>query len=148
MNYIKELGLSSKIEEIISNLEIMKNGQVMKLITNIKNCANDRWGYVNSFYDGDKEFSLNYFLDVQGVFDDINTESGNTVFVPGGQFFGESAEMYLKNTRFAGKEIKNTIVLYYVAKLYEEAVDEIELDDKQKLDILNSLIEIKQALGI
>ena len=40
------------------------------------------------------------------------------------------------------------VVLYYTAKLYEDAVEEIEFNDEQQKKVLNELQEIKAECGI
>ena len=149
MDYRQELGIGTKIKLYLGmSLEDNYNDHQKKLIQNVKYCADKQCQYVNSYYDGDTETAHNFFENAKDVFDTIYEESGTDVFGPGYQHWGDDAKDFLKDTKFAGKKFKEMIVLYYTAKLYEEAVDEIEFNDIQKKKVLIQLQDIKSSLGI
>ena len=148
MEYRQELGLGTKLKTYLGmEADAKYDEHQKKLVQNIKYCADSQWQWVNSYYDGDKESSWGFFEDARRVYDTIYEESGTDIFRPGDQHWGKDAEAYLKDTRYAGKKFKDMVVLYYTAKLYEEAVDEIEFDMEQQKKVLNQLMEIKSEIG-
>lgn len=147
MSFRKELGLGTKLKLALGMNEDDKYDAFQKkLIQNVKYCADNQWQWVNSYYDGYIEDAHNFFKDARNVYDTIYEESGTDVFGPGYQHWGKDAEEYLKDTRFAGKRFKQMVVLYYTAKLYEEAAPEIDFNDKQKHMVLEQLKEIKSEI--
>lgn len=147
MEYRQELGLGTKLKIYLGMEDAKYDEHQKKLVQNVKYCADNQWQWVNSYYDGDKENSWGFFEDARRVYDTIYEESGTDIFGPGYQHWGKDAEAYLKDTRYAGKKFKDMVVLYYTAKLYEEAVDEIEFDMEQQKKVLNQLMEIKAEIG-
>lgn len=148
MEYRQELGLGTKLKTYLGmEADAKYDEHQKKLVQNVKYCTDSQWQWVNSYYDGDKESSWGFFEDARRVYDTIYEESGTDIFRPGYQHWGKDAEAYLKDTRYAGKKFKDMIVLYYTAKLYEEAVDEIEFDMEQQKKVLNQLMEIKSEIG-
>ena len=148
MEYRQELGLGTKLKIYLGmEADAKYDEHQKKLVQNVKYCADSQWQWVNSYYDGDKESSWGFFEDARRVYDTIYEESGTDIFRPGYQHWGKDAEAYLKDTRYAGKKFKDMVVLYYTAKLYEEAVDEIEFDMEQQKKVLNQLMEIKYEIG-
>ena len=147
MEYRQELGLGTKLKIYLGMEDAKYDEHQKKLVQNVKYCADNQWQWVNSYYDGDKESSWGFFEDARRVYDTIYEESGTDIFGPGYQHWGKDAEAYLKDTRYAGKKFKDMVVLYYTAKLYEEAVDEIEFDMEQQKKVLNQLMEIKAEIG-
>jgi len=146
MDYRQELGLGNKLKIYLGIEDQEYNEHQKKLVKNVKYCADNQWQWVNSYYDGDKESSWGFFEDARRVYDTIYEESGTDIFRPGYQHWGKDAEAYLKDTRYAGKKFKDMVVLYYTAKLYEEAVEEIEFNDQQKRKVLDQLMEIKSEI--
>lgn len=145
MDYRKELGLGTNLKAYL-NIEQYDQHQ-KKLVHNVKYCADNQWCWVNSYYDGDKESSWDVFEDARKLYDIIYDESGTDIFGPGYQSWGPKQKEYLKDTKFAGKKFKQIVVLYYTAKLYEEAVDEIEFNEQQKRKVLEQLQDIKSEIG-
>lgn len=146
VEYRQELGLGNKLKSYLGVDEY--NEHQKKLVRNVKYCSDNQWQWVNSYYDGDAEAAYSFFDNPQDVFNIIYDESGSEVFGPGYQHWGADARAYLKNTKFAGKEFKDKVVFYFTAKLYEEAVDEIEYDKDKQVKILNMLANIKNELNI
>ena len=146
MDYSKELGIPKDLKEffMLDETDSVQSTKA-KLIDNICNCANDKWGYVNSYLDGDTEFALNFFMDVEGVYNTIYDETNTDVFKPGSHRFNEQAAKEVKNHRFLGTDFKRKIVLCSLANLYTEAVDELELTDEQKKNILEQMQAIKSV---
>lgn len=148
MDYRKELGLGTKLKTYLGMTDDQKYDQHQKkLVENVKNCADSQWCWVNSYYDGDQESSWNFFENARNVYDTIYEESGTDIFKPGYQHWGPDAKEYLKDTKFAGKTFKDKVVLYYTAKLYEEAVYEIEFNERQQRKVLDQLMDIKTEIG-
>lgn len=147
MDYRQELGLGNKLKVYLGMEDKEYNEHQKKLVKNVKYCADNQWQWVNSYYDGDEEAAWGFFENAQHVFDIIYEESGTDVFGPGFQSWGDDAKAFLKDTRYAGKAFKDKVVLYFTAKLYEEAVEEIEFNDQQKRKVLNQLMEIKSEIG-
>lgn len=117
-----------------------------KLAENIKECANDQWAYVNSYYDGDEEVAYKFFNNPEGVYDLIEFESGETIYEPGFTQFGQAAKAYLNDTKFAGNDFKKKVVFFYVVNLYDEVTKEIPFDEKQLNEICDKLLEIKTTI--
>ena len=148
MDYRKELGLGTKLKTYLGMADDQKYDQHQKkLVENVKNCADSQWCWVNSYYDGDQESSWNFFENARDVYDTIYEESGTDIFEPGHHAWDKAAQEYMKDTKFAGKAFKDKVVLYYTAKLYEEAVDEIEFDERQQRKVLDQLMDIKSEIG-
>lgn len=149
MDYRQELGLGTNLKLYLGMSEDDKYDEHQKkLVQNVKYCTDNQWQWVNSYYDGDVESSHRFFEHAREVFDTIYEESGSDIFKPGYQHWGSDAKAYLKDTKFAGKKFKDMVVLYYTAKLYEDAVEEIEFNDEQQKKVLNELQEIKAECGI
>lgn len=146
MEYRQELGIGTKLK-VYLGIDGDYNEHQCQLARNVKHCANSQWQWVNSYYDGDQESSWKFFENAKNVYNTIYEESAHGVFGPGYESHGKTAEAQLKNTKFAGKAFKDKVVLYFTAKLYEEAVDEIEFSDEQKKRVLNDLLELKQEIG-
>lgn len=148
MSIIQELGMPAKLKLCLGmNEDDQYDAFQKKLIINIKNCSDNYWAYVNSYYDGDVETSYRFFENAREVYNSMYEESGEDVFGPGFHKWGEAAKSFLKDTRFAGKKFKSLVVLFYTAKLYDEAAPEIELNDKQMHKILEQLKEIKSEVS-
>ena len=148
MEYRKELGLGTKLKAYLGmNQDEKYDAHQRKLIENIKYCSDNQWQWVNSYYDGDKESSWEFFENARTVYDTIYEESGTDIFRPGFQQWGSEAKAYLKDTRYTGKNFKDKVVLYYTAKLYEEAIDEIQFSMEQKKKVLDQLMEIKSEIN-
>lgn len=146
MEYRQELGLGTSLKAYLGVDEYDKHQK--KLVQNVKYCADNQWQFVNSYYDGDVETAHRFFEHAEEVYDTIYTESGEDVFGPGIQAWGPDAKAFLKDTKFAGEKFKAIVVLYFTAKLYEEAVVEIEFNKQQQDRVLEDLKSIKAEKGI
>ena len=145
----KILGLGSNIRQALGvPAETQFDQHQKKLINNVKYCADSQWCWVNSYYDGDIEDSWSFFEDASRVYDEVYEESGTSIFRPGFQGWGSDVEAHLKDTKFAGKNFKEMVVLYYVAKLYEEAIPEIEFPDDKIEKVISQLEEIKSNIKV
>lgn len=132
-------------------IESLKTGLTVKqkkAVKNMKYCANDQWGYVNSWYDERSEDARNFLLDAQQVFDTVYNEGITNVYGDGYCAFNSGAQSYLKDIRFCGKKFLQTLALYYTAKLLEEAVTEVEGTEEDAQRVADDLKEIKAKLGI
>lgn len=146
MKYRQLLGLGNSIEECLQMEKFDQHQK--KLIHNVEGCSDEQWAWVNSYYDGDKDDSWDFFENVENVYDIIYDDSGTDIFEPGYRHWGKDAKEYLKDTRLAGKAFKQMVVLYFTALLYEEAVDEIEFSEDQKQKVLDALKEIKSRIKL
>lgn len=117
-----------------------------KALTNIKWCANDQWGYVNSWYDERSEEARKFMLDAASLFDTIYSESLANVYGEGFCIFNSSAQSYLKDVRFCGKKFLEIVTLYFTAKLLEEAVPEVEGTEEDAKRVADALMELKNRI--
>lgn len=123
-----------------------RNLHQKKAIKNIKYCANDQWGYVNSWYDEKSESARKYMLDATDLFNTIYQESQTNVYEEGSCYFGSGSHEYLKDIRFCGKKFLEQVCLYYTAKLMEEAFYEVEGTEEDATRIIEELREIKASI--
>lgn len=119
-----------------------------KAFLNIKNCANDQWGYVNSWYDEKSEDARQFMMDARGLFETIYTESLTNLYGEGSCSFGKECESYLKDIRFCGKSFLQTVALYYTAKLMEESVTEVDGTEEDAERVGRELLEIKKTIKL
>lgn len=118
-----------------------------KAIRNIKYCANDQWGYVNSWYDEKSESARNYMLDATDLFKTIYQESMRNVYDEGSVYFGTAAEEFMKDVRFCGTEFLKKVCLYYTAALLEESVYEVEGTEEDCMRIIEDLKKIQSEIS-
>ncbi len=122
------------------------NMKQKKAVKNIKWCANDQWGFVNSWYDERSTEARDFLLDARAVFTMVYDESLKSVYNEGACSFGGGAERYLKDIRFCGKKFLQTVALYYTAKLLEEAVPEVEGTEDDAARVGRDLLALKAEI--
>ncbi|MBD5095040.1 MAG: hypothetical protein HDT26_12370 [Subdoligranulum sp.] len=122
------------------------NQKQRKAQKNIKWCANDQWGFVNSWYDEKSEEARAFLLNPRELFDTIYSESLENVYGEGMCCFNSAAKRYLKDIRFCGKEFLQKVALYYTAKLLEEAVPEVEGTEEDAARVGRELLELKAEI--
>lgn len=122
------------------------NMKQKKAVKNIKWCANDQWQFVNSWYDERSEDARAFMMNPRELFDTIYSESQQNVYDEGFCGFGGGAASYLKDIRFCGKAFLQTVVFYYMTKLLEEAVPEVEGTDEDAERIARELLELKAEI--
>ena len=132
----------------VESLKTGLNIKQRKALKNIKYCANDQWGYVNSWYDERSEDARNFLLDARQVFDTVYNEGITNVYGDGFCSFNSGAQSYLKDIRFCGKKFLQTLALFYTAKLLEDAVIEVEATEDDARKVAEDLKAIKAELNI
>ncbi len=132
----------------VQSLKTGLTARQKKAFKNIKWCANDQWGYVNSWYDERSQDARKFLLDARKVFDTIYNESLTNVYDEGFCSFNSSAQSYINDIKFCGKKFLQTVALYYTAKLLEEAVVEVEGTEKEAETVANDLKALKKEIGI
>lgn len=108
------------------------NERQKKAWKNIKHAASDYiFGLVNGCFDNDED-SVAYkdykaTLDnLDGLIEAVYKEGTTTIYTGGGVFFGASAESYLKDIRFCGKEFLMSVATYYCKKYQQEALADLQ----------------------
>ncbi len=124
------------------------NMKQKKAVKNIKYCANDQWQFVNSWYDERSEDARSFMMNPKELFNTIYNESMTNVYVEGFCGFGGGAESYLKDIRFCGKKFLQTVTFYYLAKLLEDSVPEVDGTEEDAERVGKELLELKAELGI
>lgn len=132
----------------VESLKTGLNIKQKKAVKNIKYCANDQWGFVNSWYDERSEDARNFLLDARRVFDTVYNEGITNVYGDGYCSFSSGAQSYLKDIRFCGKKFLQSLALFYTAKLLEEAVVEVEGTEEDAQRVAEDLKAIKDELRI
>lgn len=117
-----------------------------KAIRNIRYCANDQWGYVNSWLDHRDESARAYVMNARELFDTIYDESLKNVYDEGSVHFGSHCESYLKEIKFCGKNFLQRVCLYYTAALLEDSIWEVEGTEEDATRIYNDLLQIKNSI--
>ena len=82
------------------------------------------------------------------LFNTIYTESMENVYDEGFCGFGGGASSYLKDIRFCGKKFLQTVTFYYLAKLLEESVPEVDGTEEDADRVANELLDLKAELGL
>ena len=62
--------------------------------------------------------------------------------------FGGGAASYLKDIRFCGKQFLQTVTFYYLAKLLEDSVPEVDGTEEDAERVANELLALKAELGL
>lgn len=124
------------------------NMKQKKAVKNIKYCANDQWQFVNSWYDERSEDARSFMMNPKELFNTIYNESMTNVYDEGFCGFGGGAESYLKDIRFCGKKFLQTVTFYYLAKLLEDSVPEVDGTEEDAERVGKELLELKVELGI
>lgn len=139
-----------KMPTLISALGVASlkelNIKQRKAYKNIKYCANDQWQFVNSWYDQKDEDARTMMLDAEMLFRVIYSDSLANVYDYGSCSFGAGAASFLKDIRFCGKSFLQTVVLYYTAKLMEEAIPEVDGTQADIVTAIKDLLTIKQSI--
>lgn len=147
MDFKESLNMPKSLKHFLGHEESYKfDRHQKKLVENIKECANDQWAYVNSYYDGDEETAYKFFNNPEAVYDLIEYESGTTIYEPGFTMFGEAAASYLNDTKFAGNAFKKKVVFFYVVDLYDEVTKEIPFDERKLDEICDRLQVLKRTI--
>lgn len=144
-NFREMLGIS-KLVDACGVAKEERNAHQKKAIKNIKYCANDQWGYVNSWLDSKDPQARAYMLDAEDLFNTIYSESQTNVYREGYCGFGPGAHEYLKDIRFCGAKFLKQVCLFYTAKLLEESVYEVEGTEGDAQRIYETLAKIKEGL--
>lgn len=130
----------------ISSLNTDLNMRQKKAVKNIRCCANDQWQFVNSWYDERSEEARSFMMNPKKLFNTIYNESMTNVYGEGFCGFGDRAESYLKDIRFCGKKFLQTVTFYYLAKLLEDSVVEVEGTEEDADRVAKELLELKAEL--
>jgi len=147
-NYRELIG-TPKLNDML-NIKSQKddlNVRQKRAVKNIKHCANYQWGYVNSWYDSQSAGAREFMMDPKGLFDRIYQDSLINVYDDGSCYFGSQAESMLKDIKFCGKAFLQKVTLYFVAKLLEESVIEVEGTDEDKIRVGQELMELKHSIA-
>lgn len=141
-NYREQLGIK-KLSEAIGIAKEDRNLKQKKAIKNIKYCANDQWMYVNGWYDEKSESCRQLMMNPRELFERIYSESLVNVYDEGFCGFGGGAEAYLKDIRFCGKAFLEKVTFFYLAKLLEESVPEVDGTEEDAIRVLEELKKIQ-----
>lgn len=144
-NYREQLGIRY-LPDAIGIKKEDRNLKQKKAIKNIKYCANDQWQFVNSWYDYQSEDARQYMMSPRELFNMIYSESLVNVYDEGFCGFGGGAESYLKDIRFCGKSFLQKVTFYYLAKLLEESVPEVDGTEEDAQRVLKELRELQAEI--
>lgn len=147
-NYREMLGMNNLRTMLgVNSLNKDLNMKQKKAIRNIEYCANDQWGWVNTWNDERSESARAFMMDAKELFYTIYADSLENVYDEGFCAFGAGAKSYLKDIRFCGKEFLQKVALYFTAKLLEESLPEVEGTEEDSEKALNDLRELKGLVG-
>lgn len=144
-NFRELIGIS-KLVDACGVAKDQRNLKQKKAIKNIKECSNDQWQFVNSWYDEKSESAREYMLSAFSLFNTIYEDSQKNIYDAGSVYFGGQAGSYLKDIRFCGKKFLQQVCLYYTAKLLEESIYEVEGTEEDAIRIYNELLQIKNSI--
>lgn len=148
-NYREIVGMPKLVAALgITSQKTDLNMKQKKAVKNIKYCANDQWQFVNSWYDEKCEDARSFMMNPKELFKTIYNESLTNVYDEGFCGFGGGAESYLKDIRFCGKKFLNTVVFYFLAKLLEDSVPEVDGTEEDAERVARELLELKAELAI
>lgn len=148
-NYREIVGMPKLAPTLgITSLKTDLNLKQKKAVKNIKYCANDQWQFVNSWYDEKSEDARRFMMDPKALFNTIYKESMENVYDEGFCGFGGGAASYLKDIRFCGKQFLQTVTFYYLAKLLEDSVPEVDGTEEDAERVANELLALKAELGL
>ena len=141
MKYSEMLGLGNISD--LTNIPVEeRNMKQKKAIKNIKYASDSEWQFVNSWYDEKSENAQDYFKHPQVIFNSIYNNSLNEVFDCGMECWNDEAQKWIKDIRFCGKDFLQKVVFIYTVRLLEEAVEEVELTEDEKIKVFEKLKEM------
>lgn len=144
-NYFETLGMTT-LGDYCGAQKGSRTLRQRKAIRNIKYATDSEWQFVNSWYDTRSTSAQDYFKDPQYVFNSIYNNSITEYFDEGMEAFGPDAEAFVRDVRFCGKEFLQKVCFFYLVKLMDDAVVEVELTQEEQEEVLVKLQEIKKSL--
>ena len=146
MNLRNELGIQT-LQVVLQRMGYgsKKDLDVMQKLAckNIKWAANDMWQFVNGWYDEREQSYREVFLEANKLFETVYKCMLTDIYDEGCVSFGPDVKKYLNHIKFCGKKFLEPVTFYYVVKLLEEALPEIEATQEEKGSVLQQLKELK-----
>ena len=115
-------------------------------LRNIKWAANDMWQFVNGWYDEKEQSYREVFLDATKCFETVYKSMLTDIYDEGSVWFGSDVKKYLNHIKFCGKKFLEPITFYYVIKLLEEALPEIDATQEEEDSVMQQLKELKKKV--
>ena len=116
---------------------IFKDGDLARVT------ASDGRFVAYGWYDEKKQSYREVFLDVNKLFETVYKCMLTDIYDEGCVSFGSDVKKYLNHIKFCGKKFLESVTFYYVVKLLEEALPEIEATQEEKGSVLQQLKELK-----
>ena len=142
-NFMKELHITG-LNELTRKTKFTAKQQ--KAINNIKNCSDDKWEYVNSWYDEKDKDCRALILSPKKLFNIIYDDSLSYEYGDGYVAFNKEAQNRVKDIRFCGKEFLEKVTFYHVVELIQEAFSEVEGTQEDAERIIKELYEIRNEI--
>lgn len=122
------------------------NAKQKLALKNIKWAANDMWQFVNGWYDEKEQSYREVFLDATKLFETVYKCMLTDIYDEGCVSFGPDVKKYLNHIKFCGKKFLEPITFYYVVKLLEEALPEIDSTQEEEDSVMQQLKELKHTV--
>ena len=135
-----------ELSDVIGNTPL--NMKQKKAVKNIRYCADDKWEYVNGWYDEENEDYRAFMLNPESLFDSIYTDSLANEYDEGYVAFGRGIHGRIKDIRFCGKEFLEKVTFFYLIELMQEAFGEVEGTEEDAVRIEKELMSMKERLGV
>ena len=135
-----------ELTDVIGNTPL--NMKQKKAVKNIRYCADDKWEYVNGWYDEENEDYRAFMLNPESLFDSIYTDSLTNEYDVGYVAFSSAAHERIRDIRFCGKEFLERVTFFYLIELMQEAFGEVEGTEEDAIRIEKELMSMKERLGV
>lgn len=135
-----------ELTDVIGNTPL--NMKQKKAVKNIRYCADDKWEYVNGWYDEKNEDWRAFMLNPESLFDSIYVDSLDNEYDEGYVAFSRAAHERIRDIRFCGKEFLERVTFFYLIELMQDAFDEVEGTEEDALRIEKELMVMKERLGV
>ncbi|MCR5022317.1 hypothetical protein [Ruminococcus sp.] len=135
-----------ELTDVIGNTPL--NMKQKKAVKNIRYCADNKWEYVNGWYDEENEDYRAFMLNPESLFDSIYTDSLTNEYDVGYVAFSRAAQERIRDIRFCGKEFLERVTFFYLIELMQESFAEVEGTEEDAVRIEKELIVMKERLGV
>lgn len=140
-NFMKELHITG-LNSLIGNIKL--NAKQNKAINNIKSCADNKWEYVNGWYDEENPDYRNFVLSPKKVYNEIYSESLMNEYDDEGTVrFGDKN---IKDIRFCGKMFLRKVAFYYTIDFVNDSFDEVNGTKDDETRIIKELQQIRKEM--
>lgn len=147
VNFKEALNIG-ELSDVIGNTPL--NMKQKEAIENIKNCAADKWQYVDLWYDEGYEEYREFLLSPLKLFDSIYKDSITDIYRLGYVVACRSAEQkkLIQEIYSCGKEFLEKVTFFYLIDLIQDTFNQVGRTENDATLIEKELMIMKERLGI